>query len=84
VQVGSAFVWTIAAFCFSYPEATSSLATYVGVTRGSDLVLYTLALLFIWAHFQQYSRYKATQKVLTDLVREVAIRDARYPKQAKT
>jgi hypothetical protein len=79
VHLGFCLVWAFAAICFLFPDATNSVANSLGVTRGSDLIFYILSLIFLWAHFQHYSRYKATQRVLTDLVRAMAIQNARGP-----
>lgn len=78
-HLGFTVVWSIAALCFVFPDATSTIANTLGVTRGSDLIFYILSLFFLWAHFQQFTRYKSTQRVLTDLVRSLAIQNARIP-----
>ncbi len=59
-----------------FPNATSALATFVGVGRGTDLLLYfgVVAGLFVTAHF--YFRTKSLEARLATLARAVALSDA--------
>ena len=71
------FIWLAAALAIADPDLTQRLATAVGITRGADLVFYLFVLLFIVVSFYFYARHVRTQRVLTELVRHLAIQEAR-------
>lgn len=62
------------------PDSLNVIAKAVGVTRGADLVLYLLALSFIFATFNQYLRSKQMNNQLVALGRKIALieAEARY------
>jgi hypothetical protein len=66
-----------------FPEQTSTWAHMVGVGRGVDLMLYVWimasGLLFLVLHL----KLVAQQRMLTDLVRAVALEHVRTPEQAQ-
>lgn len=74
-------VWTASGLAIAAPDIPSALARLLGIGRGADLVAYmtVLALLLITRFF--YSRHRQTQNMLTTLAREVAIAEAREPRQ---
>lgn len=61
------------------PTLASSVAQFVGVGRGSDLVLYlcVVAGLFVAANF--YFRIKAQEDMIVTMAREIALMTAREP-----
>ena len=59
-----------------YPNITQQLANLVGVTRGTDLVLYTLVIVFGFAQAGTYFRFRALEIRMARLVRMKAIQDA--------
>jgi hypothetical protein len=70
-------IWLSAALAIADPDLTQRLATAVGITRGADLVFYLFVLLFIVVSFYFYARHIRTQRLLTELVRHLAIQEAR-------
>lgn len=58
------------------PAITQSAADFVGVTRGSDLVLYALTIVFAVTSVGFYFRFKEQERRIAELVRTDAIRDA--------
>jgi hypothetical protein len=70
-------VWLTAALAIAFPEVAQDLANHVGIQRGADLVFYLFALTFLGVSFYFYSRYVRFQKQLTEVVRHVAIQEAR-------
>lgn len=52
------------------------LATAVGVTRGTDLVLYALVIVFVLTSAGLYFRAREIENRLADLTREVALAEA--------
>lgn len=70
-------VWLSAMVAIAMPDLTSILAHAVGITRGTDFVLYLFALAFLGVSFYFYSRYVRLQRQLTDVVRHIAIENGR-------
>ena len=70
-------IWLAAALAIADPYLTQRLATAVGITRGADLVFYLFVLLFIVVSFYFYAQHVRTQRLLTELVRHLAIQEAR-------
>jgi hypothetical protein len=72
-------VWILALGLIARPELSTRIAQSVGIGRGVDVVIYSLLIAFVWAHYQQYLRYKRVENQLTLLVRELAIERAARP-----
>jgi small membrane protein len=55
------------------PEASNTVAHYVGVGRGADLITYLVevGVLFVILHY--YTKFVELQRNITELVREVAL-----------
>lgn len=58
------------------PDISNTLANFVGVGRGADLLLYILTIGFIFQQFNTYVKQKEEQKQLVKLVRRVALLEA--------
>ena len=58
------------------PDWVDWLAHKVGVGRGTDLVLYVLAIAFVFVSVNTYFRLKAQAARFTELARAIALRDA--------
>ena len=77
-------VLTIAAFgmlLVAFPTLSIRLANRVGVGRGADLVTYLGLLGLGFFALVLYSRLKGIEERLTELVRLVAIKEARQPEK---
>ncbi len=63
------------------PDWANSLAQFVGVGRGADLLTYLglSGLGFLW--LQLYTRQRAQNEQITDLVRRMALLEAKKPKK---
>ena len=59
------------------PDIPQAFAARLGITRGADLVLYLFVLAFL-AVSLFLPRYFRLQGQLTDVVRHLAIQNARY------
>lgn len=59
-----------------FPNSTNALAHKVGVSRGADLLLYLLALAFIFAMFNSYIQGKRQERRIVLLARKIAILEA--------
>jgi hypothetical protein len=64
-----------------FPNSTNSIAHWLGVTRGADLLLYLLTLAFIFAMFNSYMQEKRLQKRIVLLARKIAILEANLKKE---
>lgn len=58
------------------PDDLSVVAHFLGVGRGTDLVLYALVVAFMAGMFSMYQRFRVVDRRYTELARTVAIREA--------
>jgi small membrane protein len=73
-------LWVSAAAAIYHPRLVAVVADTLGIGRGADLVTYAVALAFLGMCFYFYSRYTLLQQQLTDLVRHIALQDAKRGK----
>jgi hypothetical protein len=71
--------WLLAIALIANPGVSTQVAQSVGIGRGVDFVTYSLLVVFLWAHYQQYLRYKRVENEVTLLVRELAVVQAARP-----
>jgi hypothetical protein len=69
--------WLAAALAIAHPEWTTDAANLLGVHRGTDLVLYFFAMGFLGTTLYFYASQVRLRRELTEMVRHVAIREAR-------
>ena len=67
-------VWAVMIGVIFVPEASSSLAGYLGIGRGIDLVMYVAIVLLFYLLFRLYVRMEQLEHGITLLVREVAFK----------
>jgi hypothetical protein len=74
-------VWGAAFVAILRPNLTTSLAVSLGIGRGADLVLYVFCVAFLLSAFLVYNRFQQMESHLTDIVRQLALREAsdRWP-----
>ena len=58
-----------------WPETTVWAAELVGVKRGTDLVLYIFVMTFLFTTLASFQRMHRLESKLTELTRELALRD---------
>lgn len=73
--LGIVFV-AAAVFFVLFPERSNDIANALGVKRGADLLLYILALSFIFVTLSFFIRIKAEQDRTVKLARKIAILEA--------
>lgn len=56
-----------------FPEITTKVAQFLGVGRGTDLLLYGLVIVVLYNMLMQAKQRNAAERRLTKLAREVAI-----------
>jgi hypothetical protein len=62
-----------------FPSAVNQVAHFVGVGRGTDLLLYGLIVVFIGNSILVQRRYRNTERQITELARQLAILQAPPP-----
>ena len=77
-------IWTTAALCsaaaaiaIARPDLPQLAASTLGINRGADLVMYLLCLSFLVLSFYFYARYVRLQRQVTEVIRHLAIQEAR-------
>jgi hypothetical protein len=71
----------LAVIAVLFPNSTNTLAHWVGVVRGADLLLYLLTLAFILTVMNLYIREKQNQKRTVLLARKIALLEAGLKKR---
>ncbi|HET9138838.1 DUF2304 domain-containing protein [Actinophytocola sp.] len=66
------------------PEDIQLMADWVGVTRGTDLLLYALVVVFTFATLNAYLRFKELELKYARLARTIAIRHVDRPAGANS
>ncbi len=70
-------VWLAAAAAIYNPGLTSWVANWLGIDRGTDLVLYVFVMAFLAVTFRFYAQGVKLQRQLTQVVRHVAMSEAK-------
>jgi hypothetical protein len=70
-------VWLVAAAAVFNPNLTAEIANAIGIGRGTDLVLYLFVVAFLFVAFHFYSRSVKTERQLTQVVRHIAVMEAK-------
>ncbi|MEM7474846.1 MAG: DUF2304 domain-containing protein [Planctomycetota bacterium] len=70
------FVWLLGISLILFPRATSTLATLLGIGRGTDLVFYSFMLLSTGGMFYLYGRNYVLRRDIVELIRRDALRNA--------
>ncbi len=70
-------VWATADALVALPSATAVVASWLGIGRGADLVLYGATLAGLGVSLYFYNRYRRLEEIVTVLVRREALRNAR-------
>ena len=68
-------LWIAAAVAIIRPSITSTIAHFLGIGRGADLVFYCAILGMLAGFFAVYIRLKRLEGDITRLVRAIAIRE---------
>lgn len=68
-----------AALSIFFPSVMSTVASWFGIGRGTDLVLYGLVVSFLVFMATTYQRFRQTELSITRLARRIAIDEAERP-----
>ncbi len=77
--IGLALMFATAALL---PDVVTQIAQALGVGRGADLVLYTVATAFLYLVLYVYQRFKEQERRTAVLVRHLALLEARQRGQS--
>lgn len=77
-------VWLGSGTTIVWPRATVVVANRLGIGRGADLVLYVSVVVTMAGFFYVYTRFRRMDTQLTQLVRALAIQNARKPEPTNT
>lgn len=70
---------TAAVLSIFFPAVLSTIASWLGIGRGTDLVLYALIVSFLVFMATSYQRHRQTEISLTKLARRIAIDETERP-----
>ncbi len=75
----------VAIFVVLFPDSSNDVAHMVGVSRGADLLLYVLTLLFVMQVIINYITRRRDEKKFAKIGRKIALlqADIDYPDRAK-
>jgi len=76
-------IWAVSAFFVLTPGKSDVVARYLGVSRGTDAVFSLAIILMAYLIYRLYASVSHQQKIITKLVRELALSIHRKEKQSK-
>lgn len=68
-------LWLAVVVAFWQPDATTYLANWLGIGRGSDLVIYLSVLAIFYLLFKIFVRLNKIDSEITKIVRKDALKD---------
>ncbi len=79
IRRGEAFLWALvwigAGVVVWRPGVSTALANWVGIGRGSDLILYAAVIILLVLVFQLHVAHERLERQLTELVRAQALKE---------
>lgn len=81
VKVGYVLFVFAAVYAVLRPNDTTVVAHWLGVARGTDLMLYALIIAFSFTTLSTYLRFKDLELRYARLARAIALEGARAPEQ---
>lgn len=76
-SIAAAAISAAACVAAVFPDLTTRLANLVGINRGTDLIVYATAAIVFIGFLHLYVRLRRVRSELTELARDIAIRDAK-------
>ncbi|HPI67532.1 MAG TPA: DUF2304 family protein [bacterium] len=67
--------WLAVGIIVWIPSFTTTVANFLGIGRGADLVLYLGLIIVFYLIFKIYARLEKIEKNITTLVREITLKD---------
>lgn len=66
-------MWVVVILVALMPQGTDAIATYVGVGRGADLLVYVAVVFLLYANYRSLVRQQKMSEDITELVRKIAV-----------
>ena len=82
VKLGFLVLVIAAVWAILRPDDLTILAKWLGVDRGTDLMLYALVIAFSFSTLSTYLRFKDLELRYARLARSIALEGAQPPKEA--
>ncbi|MDT5010506.1 MAG: small rane protein [Mycobacterium sp.] len=79
VKVGYVLFVVVGIFAVLQPNDTTVVANWVGVDRGTDLMLYLLIIAFAFTTLSTYLHFRDVELRYTRLARAIALESAQRP-----
>lgn len=79
VKVGFALMIVAAIWAIVRPDDVTVLANWLGVDRGTDLMLYVLIIAFFFTTISTWARFREQELRYARLARAVALQNAEEP-----
>jgi small membrane protein len=83
VKLGYLVFMLAAIYAVLRPNDTTVVANWVGVDRGTDLMVYALVIAFAFTTLSAYMRFKDLELRYARLARAIALEGARRPDQTQ-
>ena len=83
VKIGFALLMVAAVWAIARPDDVTVVANWLGVARGTDLMLYVLVVAFFFVTISTWTRFREQELRYARLARAVALQNAQAPEQAQ-
>jgi len=83
VKIGFSLFMIFGVLAVLFPDEVTTVANWLGVGRGTDLLLYGMVVAFGFATINTYLRFKELELRYAKLVRAVAIQNSEQPQEQK-
>ena len=83
VKIGFALLMVAAVWAIARPDDVTVLANWLGVARGTDLMLYVLVVAFFFVTISTWTRFREQELRYARLARAVALQNAQAPEQGQ-
>lgn len=77
--IGHLFLLVCAILAVIFPGIVNALAQFVGVGRGTDLLLYGFLVVFISSTLANTRKQRRQDEQITELARRMALQNPEYP-----
>lgn len=84
VKIGFVAMMIAAVWAIARPDDVTVLANWLGVDRGTDLMLYVLIIAFFFTTLSTWTRFREQELRYARLARAVALQNAEPPREAGT
>ncbi|OIR40893.1 hypothetical protein BJP08_10515 [Corynebacterium sp. NML140438] len=81
VKIGFGVMFIAAIWAILRPDDVTILANWLGVDRGTDLMLYVLIIAFFFTTISTWTRFREQELRYARLARAVALQNAEQPKE---